>query len=125
DHVAKELERLATVAGKWNELIGQYTQVGQAIHEHRQGADLGVEIARWDAWALGHVEYGIASAQQALALEPSHVGALSALEDFYRKQSLWRELVAVLARHAEVEEDSQKKVEILLSLAEAYETQLG
>jgi tetratricopeptide (TPR) repeat protein len=125
DHVAKELERLATVAGKWNELISDYTQVVQGIHESKQAADLWVKIARWYDSALGHVEYGIASAQQALALEASHVGALSALEDFYRKQSRWRELVAVLARHAEVEEDQVRKVEILLALADAQETQLG
>ena len=31
DHVAKELERLATAADKWNELIGDYTQVVQGI----------------------------------------------------------------------------------------------
>jgi tetratricopeptide (TPR) repeat protein len=123
--VAKELERLATVAGKWNELIGQYTQVVQGINEPKQAADLWVKIARWYDSALNHVEYGIASAQQALALEPAHVGALTALEDFYRKQSRWRELVAVLARHAEVETEAEKKVEILLALADAQETQLG
>ena len=29
DHVAKELERLATITDKWNELISDYTQVVQ------------------------------------------------------------------------------------------------
>ena len=37
DHVAKELERLATAADKWNELIGEYTQVVQGISGSQAG----------------------------------------------------------------------------------------
>ncbi len=37
DHVAKELERLATAADKWNELIGEYTQVVQGISRSEAG----------------------------------------------------------------------------------------
>ena len=47
DHVAKELERLATATNKWNELIGEYTQVVQGIADPKQAADLWVKIARW------------------------------------------------------------------------------
>lgn len=125
DHVAKELERLATVASKWTELIGEYTQMVQGITDPKQAADLWVKIARWYDSALSHVEYGIASAQQALTLDSSHAGAMSALEDFYRKQARWRDLVGILARHAEVEGDSGRRADILLALADAYETQLG
>ncbi len=125
NRVAKELERLATVAGKWNELIGEYTQIVQGIDDPTVAADLWVKIARWYDSALGHVDYGIASAQQALNLDSAHLDALSALEDFYRKQAKWRELVGVLSRHAEVEQDPPKKVDILLALADAYETQIG
>ncbi len=125
DQVAKELERLATLAGKWNELLSDYTQVVQTIPDTRQAADLWVKIGRWYDSALSHVDYGIASVQQALALDPNHVGAMAALEDFYRKKGQWRELVGVLARHADVEGEPERKVSALLSLAEAYETQLG
>ena len=103
DHVAKELERLATTTGRWNELISDYTQVVQGISDPKQAADLWVKIARWYDSALGHVDYAIASAQQALQIESTHVGALTALEDFYRKQKKWNELVATLAKHADLE----------------------
>ena len=76
DHVAKELERLATATDKWNELIGDYTQVVQGIADPKQAADLWVKIARWYDSALKHVDYAIASAQQALQLDNAHVGAL-------------------------------------------------
>ncbi|MFL5304124.1 MAG: tetratricopeptide repeat protein [Polyangia bacterium] len=125
DHVAKELERLATAADKWNELIGDYTQVVQGIADPKQAADLWVKIARWYDSALRHVDYAIASAQQALQLDAAHIGALQALEDFYRKKKSWADLASTLARHADCENEPAPKVDILLALADTYETQLG
>jgi len=125
NHVARELERLATAIGRWNELISDYTQVVQTISDPKQAADLWVKIARWYDSALGHLEYAVASAQQALALDPTHVDSLAALEDFYRKQKKWTDLVAALSRHADLEESVPRKVELLLGLADVYETQIG
>ncbi len=125
DHVAKQLERLATSTGRWNELISDYTQVVQGISDPKQSADLWVKIARWYDSALGHVDYAIASARQALQLDPGHVGALTALEDFFRKQKKWTDLVAVLARHADLEHETPRRVDLLLALADTYETQIG
>ena len=84
-----------------------------------------VKIARWYDSALGHVDYAIASAQQALQIDGDHIGALTALEDFYRKQKKWAELVAVLAKHADLEPEPALRVDLLLSLADSYETQIG
>ncbi len=125
DHVAKELERLATAADKWNELIGEYTQLVQGIADPKIAADLWVKIARWYDSALRHIDYAVASAQQALQLDNAHVGALQTLEDFYRKQKKWGDLVGALARHAEVEQEPTARVDILLQLADTYETQIG
>ncbi len=125
DRVAEELQRLATAADKWNELIGDYTQVVQGIADAKQAADLWVKIARWYDSALRHVDYAIASAQQALQLDNAHIGALQALEDFYRKQKRWNDLVTVLARHAECETEPTARVDILLQLADTYESQVG
>jgi tetratricopeptide (TPR) repeat protein len=125
DQVASELERLATEAGRWNELLSEYTHFVQTVTDARQAADLWVKIARWYDSAVHRTDYAIASANQALQLDPAHVEALIALEDFYRKQAQWRELGQVLARHAEVESPGTRKVELLLALAEVYESQLG
>ncbi|HVZ74315.1 MAG TPA: tetratricopeptide repeat protein [Polyangia bacterium] len=125
DHVAKELERLATAADKWNELIGEYTQLVQGIADPKVAADLWVKIARWYDSALRHTDYAIASAQQALQLDNAHVGALQTLEELFRKQKRWSDLVSALARHAEVEQEPTARVDILLQLADTYETQIG
>ena len=97
----------------------------QGIADPKQAADLWVKIARWYDSALRHVDYAIASAQQALQLDNAHIGALQALEDFYRKQKRWNDLVTVLARHAECETEPAARVDILLALADTYETQVG
>ena len=126
DHVAKELERLATATDKWNELIGEYTQVVQGIADPKQAADLWVKIGRWYDSALRHVDYAIASAQQALQLDNAHIGALQALEDFYRKQ---KQLDASWsARWPATPSASRRRRRASRScwpLADTYETQLG
>ena len=43
DHVAEELERLATATGKWNDLLTEYTQVAQGMTDVKQAADLWVK----------------------------------------------------------------------------------
>jgi len=125
DQVAKELERLATTTSKWNELLTEYTQVAQGMTDAKQASDLWVKIARWYDSALDHTEYAIASAKKALSLDPNHVEAMSALADFYRKLGQWKELVAILSKHVELEQDTERKVEVLLSLAETFEVQLS
>jgi len=125
DHVAKELERLANETKKWNELLTEYTQVARGMPDPKQAADLWVKIARWYDSALDHTEYAIASAKEALSHDPDHVGAMAALADFFRKRGQWKEIVAILTKQAELEQDSERRVEVLLSLAETFEVQLA
>lgn len=125
ERVASELERLATQAGKSAELVQQWQQVAQAEPDPKVAADLWVKIARRGDSALADTEFAIGSANYALQLDPSNTDAMAALEDFYRKKSAWNELVSVLHRHADAEEDSEKRVFVLLALAEAYEYQMG
>jgi tetratricopeptide (TPR) repeat protein len=124
DAVAKELERLASACSKWSELLTEYTQIVQTIPDKQTAADLWEKIGRWYGDELGHLDYAIASEKQALGLIPTHVGALAALADFYRKTQKWTDLAQVLGQHADLEEEPEKKVELFLALAEIYETQL-
>ena len=125
DHVAEELERLATAANKWSELLTEYTQMAEGMTDAKQASDLWVKISRWYDSALDHTDYAIAAAKKALSIDPDHVDAMSALADFYRKLGQWKELVAILSKHVELEEDAERKVEVLLSLAETFEVQLS
>ena len=123
--VSAELERLATTTNKWTELLSEYTQVVQEIQEPKIAADLWVKIGRWYGEHLGHLDYAIASEQQALALVADHPEALDALAGFYRKTSKWSELAEILGRHAGIEEDSEKRAYLFQQLAEIWEGPLG
>jgi tetratricopeptide (TPR) repeat protein len=127
ESTAKELERLATAAGKWEELLAEYSQMvaGLEAGEPDKACDLWVKIGRWYGDHLSHVDYAIHSVQQALRLNPSHLGALAALADFQRKRGSWGELIETLGRHASLEPDAGKRVELYLSLADLLETQMG
>lgn len=118
---AHELERIATIDGKWTDLVADYSHVVQTIAEPNVAADLWVKIGRWYGDRLGHIEYAIASEKQALALAPENKEALAHLADFYRKTSRWPELAEVLARHAAIEEEPRRRVELNLAIADLHE----
>ena len=125
DEAALELERLARAAGKWNELITQWTQVAQGEQDPKVAADLWVKIAGWWDSALNNIENAIQTADYALRLDPNNTGAMSALELFYRKRGQWQDLVGTLSKHAEIESEPEKKVGVLLQLADTFEQQMG
>ena len=121
-----EIERLATAAGKWEDLLQDYTQVVQELEAEdlEAAADLWVKIGRWYGDHLQHVDWAIHSVQQALRLNAQHLGALSALADFQRRRGSWAELIEVLGQHAAIEPDPDKKVSLYLQLGELLEAQI-
>ncbi|KAB2911170.1 MAG: tetratricopeptide repeat protein, partial [Kofleriaceae bacterium] len=124
--VAKELERLATATNRWQELLGEYTnQVRELESTNRnQAADLWVKIGRWYGEHLAHIEYAIHSVQQALRIDPAHVGALAALSELQRKRGSWGELVETLSRQAASETDAVKRADVYFNLGELLENQI-
>ncbi|MFH0899347.1 MAG: tetratricopeptide repeat protein, partial [Pseudomonadota bacterium] len=124
--VARNIERLATATGKWEELLADYSQVvaGLEAEEPAKAADLWVKIGQWYGDHVGHLDYAIHSVKAALRLDPQHLGALTALAEFHRKRGAWEELIEVLGRHAGLEPDPQRRVDLYLSLADLLETQL-
>ena len=123
---SKELERLATAAGKWAELLQDYTEFVTVleVEDKVKACNLWVKIGRWYGEQLSNIDWAIHSVQACLKINPEHLGALGALADFQRKRGSWGELVETLGKHGGIETDVEKKVEIYLSLAELLETQL-
>jgi tetratricopeptide (TPR) repeat protein len=123
---SKELERLATAAGKWAELLQDYTEFVTVleVEDKTKACNLWVKIGRWYGDHLSNIDWAIHSVQACLKIDPEHLGALSALADFQRKRGSWGELVETLGKHGGIETDPQRKVEVYLSLAELLESQL-
>ena len=124
DVTASELERLASTANRWNELLTEYNTVVQSIADPQVKADLLVKMGRWYGNELGHLEYGITAVQQALQIMPDSVAAMEVLAGFLRQSARWPELAEVLRQHVELEDDPPRRVELLHALAEVYEAQL-
>ena len=126
ESTSNELERLATATGKWQELLLDYTEVVQGLEaeEPEKACDLWVKIGRWYADHAQHVDYAVHSVQQALRINPEHLGAMGALASLHRQSGSWHELAEVLQKHATLEPDGEKKVGLYLAQAELMETQL-
>lgn len=126
EETSRELERLATSAGKWSELLQEYTESVGALEQEDEvkACNLWVKIGRWYGEHLSNIDYAIHSVQRCLKLNPEHLGALTALADFQRMRGSWGELVETLNRHGALETDPTRKVEVYLSLAELLESQL-
>jgi len=123
---ARELERLATATNRWQELLSEYSQQVRDLEttNRNQAADLWVKIGRWYGEHLAHIEYAIHSVQQALRIDPAHVGALAALSELQRKRGSWGELVETLSRQAGSEPDPGKRAEVYYNLGELLENQV-
>jgi tetratricopeptide (TPR) repeat protein len=80
ERAGKQLERITTATGRWQEVLDEYTnRVAELEHEDRgAAADLWVKIGRWYSEHLSHLDYALHSIQQALRIDPAHAGALAA-----------------------------------------------
>jgi len=124
EETAANFERLARATGKWNELLAEYYEVVQTMSDPEVKADLLVQMGKWYGKELGNMEYATAYLKQAIQLNPNGVRAMAVLEDFHRQAGEWDELLTVMVKHAELEQDSEKKTALYLSLAELHETQM-
>jgi tetratricopeptide (TPR) repeat protein len=99
--VVQEMERVARGSGVWGELIGITVEVANGLPDPKQAADLWVQIALWNEVGLGMLDGAANAALSALELAPDHGGALTLLEDLYRRQRNWEGYVAILAKKLE------------------------
>ncbi len=122
---ANELERLASATDRWNELLTKYNEEVQQLTDVATKCELLVKIGRWYGEKLNHPEYAIASLKQALQLDHNNRSALAGLGDFYKHQGQWAELVQVLTRRAELEEDPAVLTILYYQMGEIYENKLS
>ncbi|MBW2731252.1 MAG: tetratricopeptide repeat protein, partial [Deltaproteobacteria bacterium] len=125
DATVEELKRLASVTNKWNELLTECNTIVQTITDTKIKSNMYVNMGIWYGTELGQLQYAVASVGQALQLDPENQRALTVLAGFYRKTAQWPELVQVLNRNQELEEEAEKRTELLCSMAEVYEMQLS
>ena len=126
ERTASKLEQLATKTNRWEELLHDYTEIVQNLEtdDRDSACDLWVKIGRWYGEHLSHIDYAIHSVDQALRLNPDHLGALGAKASFLNRQQNWPGLMETLRHHATVEIDPDEKVKLYLQLADVFEDKL-
>ncbi|HRI06204.1 MAG TPA: tetratricopeptide repeat protein [Nannocystaceae bacterium] len=124
EDTSRELERLATIANKWGDLLNEYNGIVTQIPDPIEQSELWVKIGRWYGEHLDRPDYGIQALKKALALNSSSVNALRELVSFYKRGNQAVDLAATLERLVPLEQDPEIKAKVLLHLAEVLENGL-
>jgi tetratricopeptide (TPR) repeat protein len=118
--IRKELERLAGATGLWNELLQEYTQLVQNLRDPKVACDWWVRMGRLYSHELGHDDYALASFNQALTLDGNRLDALTEAAEVLNRKGLHKDYARTLARLADLETDTLRRVELLKDLARTY-----
>ena len=119
-----ELERLAGIEGKWNELVSLYEGVIQSIGQTADSVPLHLRVAGWYDRHLGTPEHAGTHYQYVLTIEPDNARALGALENLLERYNKWPEVVAVLQRRAELSNEPDERKAALEKMARILEERL-
>ncbi|MGF1469684.1 MAG: tetratricopeptide repeat protein [Sandaracinaceae bacterium] len=131
DATADHLERVAGLAGAWNEPLDLANQTLQELKESDDPDDRRIKIAiclrcaKWYGQELGHPEYAVPYYNQILALDPTNFAAMQSQADLYRSLGNWQMLAQLLGRMVEVVQKSNERAEVLNQMGELCENQLG
>jgi tetratricopeptide (TPR) repeat protein len=102
------LGRLVDITANPSDKAGVYVQMGDLAQQH-----------------LGQADQARAHYQKALDTDPTHIGALEALERVYRESGEWNQLLEVLRRKADALQTPEDILRAKLQIAEAYEDRTG
>jgi golgin subfamily B member 1 len=124
---AQAAERLAAATGNWSELVTEASEIANEVQEKDRtvAATWWARLGRWYGEKLDRADYAMPSLRRALELDPVNREALSAQAEIQRKGQRWSELADTLKAHADVETDTDKKVDLLLGLGDLHESQLA
>ncbi len=122
---ANDLERLAGLTQKWNELLSSANEALQQLEETELKIGICLSCARWYGVELGHPEYAIPYYEQILALDPANVDAMRQMLTLYRNTEQWDLLAQVQGRLVEMLRDPVEKAEVYVEMGQLCERELG
>jgi tetratricopeptide (TPR) repeat protein len=125
DESVKLAERLAAATGGWADLVNEASEIATEATDPKLASTWWARLGGWYAIRLDRPDYAVPSLRRALELDGTNRIAYAALAETQRKQSKWAELADTLRAHAEVEIDTQIKVDLLLGLGDLCESQLS
>jgi tetratricopeptide (TPR) repeat protein len=123
--VIDEVERITAKTGRWEELIGVVNTKLAELGNRIEAVPLYLQVGKWYGERLGHLQYATAIYGKVLQMDPSNVGALSAIADLYKAAGQWDNYVHYLKMQIEKARSDDVRKEILVKLGKTYEDELN
>jgi tetratricopeptide (TPR) repeat protein len=125
DAAAALAEKLAGATGNWADLVTEGSEIAQVATDPKVASMWWARLGGWYATKLDRPDYALPSLRRALELDPKNATAYAALSETHRKGGKWADLADTLRAQAEVETNTEKKVDILIALGDLNENQLA
>jgi tetratricopeptide (TPR) repeat protein len=122
---AEDLERLAALTQKWNDLLAAANTALQQVTEPSTKIAICLACAKWYGTELGHPEYAIPYYQQILALDPANVPAMRQMADLYRSTQQWQTLAQVLGRLVDITSEPSDKAGVYVQMGDLAQQHLN
>lgn len=125
DHTAVEVERLAAMLDRWDQLANTYADVLASTEDPETIGEVGKRQARVYELELGDVERAVNSYLFVLKHHRTEPDSLENLDRIYSEHGAHEALAATLATRVEASEDPGDKVHISYRLGQVLENELG
>ena len=116
-----QLDRLAGERERWEDLVGLYDEVIDAVFEEELKVQLLTKLAMIFEGDLRADDRAVATYERILESVPSRVEAASAIEAIHERNADYRALVAILKRKSEILLDFAERKELLYKAAQLEE----
>lgn len=125
DHTAAEVERLAAMLDRWDQLANTYADILEATTDPEVIREVGARQARVYEVELGDVERAVEAYLYILKAVPTDADALENLDRIYTENGAHDALAAVLSKRVAAAESEGEKVDLSYRLAQVLENDLG
>jgi len=115
------LTRLRAQSKSWGALVGDLTREAKETADESLSTDALMRQGQVWAYELGEPRKAITCFEKVLEAAPTHLGALMALEELYRRVGAWDALVRVYAAEAKVFVDPGARIGALRAQARVLE----
>jgi tetratricopeptide (TPR) repeat protein len=119
------LERLASVVGKWADVAALYdAQLDGLGEDVERFVELGLRLAQIFEVQLEDVDNAVARYRRVLKIEAENVTAIGSLDRLFSQAGRWQELADVLVREAEISQAPEEVLEFKFRLGQVRQHQL-
>jgi len=121
---ARELERMAGLTQRWNELLTTANESLQNLDPSETDVRNAIclKCARWYG-REGHPEYAVPYLQQVLAIDPVNRGAMRQMAELYRQTQQWPIYAQALSKLVDMTEEPAERADVYVSMGELKEEQ--